>query len=91
MTFKEQILLGLPSTLPPKRTYPKGGNPAPRRKALLSIEEKKLALRNALRYFPPEWHVELAAEFAAELEETGRIYMYRFKPSYPMHARPLAA
>lgn len=90
MTFKEQILTGLPSTLPPKRPYPTGGNRAPRRKAILSLEEKKLALRNALRYFPVAWHRELAPEFAAELEETGRIYMYRFKPEYPMYARPIS-
>lgn len=89
MTFQEQIQQGIPSTLPTK----KGRNPslshAPKRKDILSSEEKKLALRNSLRYFPQDWHVELANEFLAELQAFGRIYMYRFMPEYAMQARPI--
>ncbi len=90
MTFKEQILQGLPSTLPPKKAYPIGGNRAPKRKDVLSKEEKQLAIRNALRYFPDQWHSDLATEFAEELKEYGRIYMYRFKPNYAIYARPIS-
>ena len=89
MTFKEQILQGIPSVLPPKRKYPEGVNRAPKRKDILSKEEKQLAVRNALRYFPKKWHKELSEEFAQELQDTGRIYMYRFKPDYKMYARPI--
>lgn len=89
MTFKEEILQGIPKTLPPKKAYPKNGNPAPKRKDLLSVDEKKLAIRNALRYFPKEWHLELGKEFAEELKNYGRIYMHRFKPCYQMYARPI--
>ena len=90
MTFKEQILQGIPNQLPPKRTYATTGiNRAPKRKDILSKEEKQLAIRNALRYFPKEWHRELAIEFAQELKDYGRIYMYRFKPSYALYARPI--
>ena len=90
MTFKEQILQGIPSILPSKKGYPKGANSAPKRKDILSIEEKQLAIKNALRYFPKEWHEELAHEFANELKEFGRIYMYRFKPDYKIYARPIS-
>ena len=90
MTFKEQILQGIPSILPAKKGYPKGANSAPKRKDILSIEEKQLAIKNALRYFPKEWHEELAHEFANELKEFGRIYMYRFKPDYKIYARPIS-
>lgn len=90
MTFKEQILQGLPSTLPSKKAYPIGGNRAPKRKDVLSKEEKQLAIRNALRYFPDQWHSDLATEFAEELKEYGRIYMYRFKPNYDIYARPIS-
>jgi len=89
--FKSQILQGIPKELPQKSSYPKGGNPAPKRKNILSEEEKKLAVRNALRYFPKAWHKELAHEFADELQKFGRIYMHRFKPDYAMYARPLEA
>lgn len=89
--FKSHILQGIPSELPSKRPYPKKGNPAPKRKDILSAEEKKLAIRNALRYFPKPWHQELANEFAEELKELGRIYMHRFKPEYSMYARPIEA
>ncbi len=88
--FKSQILQGIPDHLPLPRPYPSGGNPAPKRKDVLTLEEKKLAIRNALRYFPKNWHKELAEEFALELQEKGRIYMYRFKPEYKIHARPLS-
>lgn len=90
MTFREQILQGIPSLLPPKKAYPHSANPAPKRKEILSVEEKKLAVRNALRYFPAAWHAELAPEFANELNTFGRIYMHRFKPEYAMHARPIS-
>jgi urocanate hydratase len=90
MTFKEQILLGIPTILPAKKSYPKDANSAPKRKDILSVEEKQLAIRNALRYFPKAWHQELATEFAHELKEFGRIYMYRFKPNYQIYARPIS-
>jgi len=89
MTFKEQILHGIPSELPLKRKYPEGINRAPKRKDILNKEEKQLAIRNALRYFPKKWHQELAIEFAQELQNYGRIYMYRFKPNYDFYARPI--
>ncbi len=88
-SFKSQILAGIPSKLPPKRPYPANANRAPKRKDILSAEEKKLALRNALRYFPKAWHSLLIKEFAEELKEYGRIYMYRFRPTYEMYARPI--
>ncbi len=77
---------GIPAELPPRRTVGTEVNRAPKRKDILSAGEKRLALENALRYFPKEWHAELAPEFLEELKEFGRIYMYRFKPSYDMHA-----
>lgn len=89
MTFQEQILQGIPAELPAKREIPKDANRAPLRKDILSVEEKQLAVRNALRYFPEEWHKELAVEFAQELKDYGRIYMFRFKPEYKMYARPI--
>jgi urocanate hydratase len=89
MNFKEQILEGIPKELPLKKNYFTGVSHAPVRKDMLSKEEKKLALRNALRYFTEEWHDELAAEFLAELQAYGRIYMYRFRPDYEMYARPV--
>ncbi len=90
MTFKEQILQGIPSILPAKRNYPTDANRAPKRKDILSVEEKQLAIKNALRYFPKAWHQELATEFANELKEFGRIYMYRFKPDYKIYARSIS-
>lgn len=89
MTFQEEILQGIPNHLPPKRTYDFSISHAPRRKDILSREEKQLAIKNALRYFPKEWHNELATEFSEELKSFGRIYMHRFKPSYDLHARPI--
>ncbi|SHG70076.1 urocanate hydratase [Flagellimonas flava] len=88
--FKSQILQGIPEQLPPSRPYPERGNPAPKRKDILSQEEKKLAVQNALRYFPKAWHQELAKEFAEELKTYGRIYMHRFKPTYKIYARPIS-
>ncbi|WP_242118412.1 urocanate hydratase [Aestuariivivens sediminicola] len=90
MTFKEEILQGIPDVLPIKKPYPKQANRAPKRKDILSQEEKQLAIRNALRYFPEKWHGILAEEFAEELNAFGRIYMYRFKPNYDMYARSIA-
>jgi urocanate hydratase len=90
MTFKEQILQGIPTTLPAKKEDSKNANSAPKRKDILSVEEKQLAIKNALRYFPKAWHAELAIEFANELKEFGRIYMYRFKPKYKIYARAIS-
>ncbi|NHH90444.1 urocanate hydratase [Pseudoalteromonas sp. MB47] len=90
MTFQEQIKQGIPSVLPEPKPYPSDANRAPKRKDILSADEKQLAIRNALRYFPKEWHKELAAEFAAELKQFGRIYMYRFKPNYELKARSIS-
>lgn len=89
MTFKDQLIQGIPTKLPPKKKRDSSISHAPKRKNILSLEEKKLALRNSLRYFPKKWHEELAAEFLEELEAFGRIYMYRFQPDYPMFARPI--
>lgn len=89
MHFKEQILAGIPSSLPPAKVFNSSANHAPKRKDILTIEEKKLAVRNALRYFPESWHAELSKEFAQELNDYGRIYMYRFQPDYEMHVRPI--
>ncbi|TDE42911.1 urocanate hydratase [Flavobacterium rhamnosiphilum] len=90
MTFQEQIQQGIPSVLPKPKPYEIDINHAPKRKEILSIEEKKLALRNALRYFEPQHHAELIKEFSEELETYGRIYMYRLRPDYKMYARPIA-
>lgn len=89
MTFKEQILEGIPSQLPAKKPYDQSLNHAPKRKDILDEDEKKLALENALRYFDKEQHKSLLPEFREELEKYGRIYMYRFKPDYEMYARPI--
>ncbi|MBE0353214.1 MULTISPECIES: urocanate hydratase [Pseudoalteromonas] len=90
MTFQEQIKQGIPSVLPEPKAYPSDANRAPKRKDILSADEKQLAIRNALRYFPKEWHQELATEFAQELKQFGRIYMYRFKPNYDLKARSIS-
>lgn len=87
--FKELIRQGIPATLPAPKPYDPSINHAPKRKEILSDEEKKLALRNALRYFDPKHHATLLPEFRAELETYGRIYMYRFRPDYRMYARPI--
>ena len=88
--FQKEITQGLPAKLPAKRSVPGDVNRAPKRKDILTAKEKKLALENALRYFPVEWHETLAVEFLEELKTFGRIYMYRFKPSYEMKARPIS-
>lgn len=88
--FQEEILAGIPQDrLPEPKSYDTAINHAPRRKDILTPEEKELALKNALRYFPARFHAELAPEFARELKEYGRIYMYRFRPSYDIYARPI--
>ncbi len=87
--FIEDIRTGIPDTLPEPQPYDKEINHAPKRKDILTAEEKKLALRNALRYFPKKFHATLAPEFVKELQTYGRIYMYRFRPSYEMYARPI--
>lgn len=88
--FQEEILAGIPQDrLPEPKPYDKTINHAPKRKDILTAEEKVLTLKNALRYFPAKFHAELAPEFAQELKDYGRIYMYRFRPSYDMYARPI--
>lgn len=88
--FQEEILAGIPQDrLPEPKPYDKTINHAPKRKDILTAEEKVLALKNALRYFQAKFHAELAPEFAQELKDYGRIYMYRFRPSYDMYARPI--
>lgn len=88
--FQEEILAGIPQDrLPEPKPYDKTINHAPKRKDILTAEEKVLALKNALKYFPAKFHAELAPEFAKELKDYGRIYMYRFRPSYDMYARPI--
>lgn len=88
-SFKAEIRAGIPDTLPELQPYDQAVNHAPRRKDILTDEEKQLALRNALRYFPRKLHAKLAPEFAQELKDYGRIYMYRYRPSYEMMARPI--
>ncbi|MCX6281864.1 MAG: urocanate hydratase [Bacteroidetes bacterium] len=90
MDFKQQILQGIPAELPEPLPYDPSVNHAPVRKDILNAEEKKLAVRNALRYFPAHFHKILAREFADELQKYGRIYMYRFRPAYAMHARNIS-
>ncbi|WP_332032046.1 urocanate hydratase [Kaistella sp.] len=90
MTFQQQIQEGIPSELPQPKPFEPQINHAPKRKEILSEEEEKLALRNALRYFDPKFHAELLPEFRDELKKFGRIYMYRFRPDYEMKARPIS-
>ncbi len=87
--FQQEILAGIPAELPEVKPYDPAINHAPKRKDILTDEEKVLALKNALRYFDPKHHAVLAPEFAEELRKYGRIYMYRFRPSYEMYARPI--
>lgn len=87
--FINDILQGVPEIIPAKKEYETSINHAPKRKEILSLEEKKLAIRNALRYFPKEQHGELAKDFAEELKQFGRIYMLRYRPDYRMYARPI--
>ncbi|HVN57315.1 MAG TPA: urocanate hydratase [Bacteroidales bacterium] len=88
--FKRLVAEGIPDVLPPERKREPDLNHAPRRKDILSADEKKLAIRNALRYFPVRFHKALAPEFARELKDFGRIYMYRFRPSYEIRARHIS-
>ena len=88
-SFKKAITDGIPEIIPSKKEYNLSINHAPKRKDILSKSEKELALRNALRYFPKDLHLELSKEFAAELNEFGRIYMYRYRPDYEMKARAI--
>ena len=90
MSFTEEILQGIPAELPDRKAHATEANRAPKRKDILSKDEKQLAIRNALRYFPKAWHKELAVDFAEELKAYGRIYMYRFKPEYSIYARPIS-
>ncbi|MBQ7551016.1 MAG: urocanate hydratase [Bacteroidales bacterium] len=87
--FQKDIQQGIPSVLPNPKPYDPNINHAPKRKDILTPAEKKLALRNALRYFDPKFHAVLAPEFVEELHKYGRIYMYRFRPDYEMYARPI--
>jgi len=87
--FQKEILQGIPEVLPQPKKWNDEVSHAPKRKDILSANEKKLALKNALRYFPKEQHAVLAPEFAEELKNYGRIYMYRFMPDYAMYARPI--
>lgn len=87
--FQREILLGIPDELPDPKPWDPTVNHAPKRKQILSREEKKLAIKNALRYFPPKHHAVLAQEFARELMEYGRIYMYRLRPDYKIYARSI--
>ena len=88
--IKQDISNGIPSELPSKKVYELDINHAPKRKDILTKEEKQLALKNALRYFPKSQHQELSVEFAQELKDYGRIYMYRLRPDYRMYARPIS-
>lgn len=87
--FQEDLKRGIPSTLPQAKPYDPTVNHAPKRKDILTKKEKQLALRNALRYFDPSQHAQLAPEFVKELHDYGRIYMYRYRPDYEMYARPI--
>lgn len=87
--FQEAIRAGIPANLPEPRALNPDFSHAPKRKEILNEEERILAIKNALRYFPKKWHAELAPEFAQELKDYGRIYMYRFRPDYDMYARPI--
>ena len=87
--FRKELQAGIPEVLPEMPVYDKHINHAPKRKDILTPDEKRLALRNALRYFPKHLHAQLAPEFAEELRAYGRIYMYRYRPTYPMYARPI--
>jgi urocanate hydratase len=87
--FRELVVQGIPAQLPPPAKYDDEISHAPKRKDILTREEKVLALKNALRYFPKQHHKELSVEFARELEKYGRIYMYRFRPEYRITARSI--
>ena len=88
--FREEFKHGVPKELPAFKELDASVDHAPKRPDVLNKEQKKLALANSLRYFPEEWHEELAVEFMQELEDYGHIYMYRFRPEYEMYARPIS-
>ena len=88
--FQQAIQEGIPTAIPAKKPVDSAVNHAPKRKEILSTEEKKLALQNALRYFPKEQHPELIVDFLEELETVGRIYMHRYRPDYSIYARPIS-
>ncbi len=87
--FRKLVLAGITTSLPKPKSFDETLNHAPKRKNILNAEEKKLALKNALRYFPKKFHATLVKEFAEELKNYGRIYMYRFRPDYKIFARPI--
>ena len=91
MNFKQHISAGIPIRIPEKKEYDTNVNHAPVRENILNSSEKKLALKNALRYFDTKFHKNLIVEFKNELDKFGRIYMYRYRPDYEMHARPIDA
>ena len=88
-SFRLEIATGIPENLPPKRAIDPSVDHAPSRPLSLDPASYKLAIENALRYFPEKWHSELSMEFAEELDTFGHIYMHRFRPRYPMMARPI--
>ena len=90
LTFAQEIQEGIPTYVPTEKSWDSNVNHAPKRKDILSKEEKKLAIANALRYFPKEQHAELAKDFVAELNTYGRVYMHRYRPTYPIFARPIS-
>lgn len=90
LSFAQEIQEGIPTYIPTEKSWDSNVNHAPKRKDILSKEEKKLAIANALRYFPKEQHAELAKDFAAELNTYGRIYMHRYRPTHPIYARPIS-
>ena len=90
LSFAQEIQEGIPTYVPAEKSWDSNVNHAPKRKDILSNEEKKLAIANALRYFPKEQHAELAKDFVAELNTYGRIYMHRYRPTYPIFARPIS-
>lgn len=89
LSFAQEIQEGIPTQIPAAKSWEPQVNHAPKRKDILSLEEKKLAIANALRYFPKEQHAELAKDFAEELKTYGRIYMHRYRPTHPIFARPI--
>ena len=89
LSFQDEILQGIPEQIPSSKEFNVEINHAPKRKQILSSEEKKLALKNALRYFPEHQHADLIHEFLNELEQYGRIYMYRYRPEHEIYARPI--
>ena len=91
MNFKQHISAGIPIHIPEKKEYDTNVNHAPVRENILNSSEKKLAIKNALRYFDAKFHKNLIVEFKNELDKFGRIYMYRYRPDYEMHARPIDA